>query len=44
MNGLYKTSFAGQSPYADLLKVIGGKQLKKSKKVFDSSKVTDNFQ
>ena len=42
MNGLYKTSFAGQSPYADLLKVIGGKQLKKSKKVFDSSKVTDH--
>ncbi len=42
MNGLYKTSFAGQSPYTDLLKVIGGKQLKKSKKVFDSSKVTDH--
>lgn len=42
MNGLYKTSFSGNSPYADLLKGIGGKPLKKSKKVFDSSKVTDH--
>ena len=41
MNGLYKTQFAGQAPYADLIKTIGGKPLKKSKKVFDSSKVTD---
>lgn len=42
LNGLYKTSFAGVSPYADLVKAIGGKPLKKSKKVFDSSKVTDH--
>ena len=42
MNGLYKTQFAGQAPYADLIKTIGGKPLKKSKKVFDSSKVTDH--
>lgn len=42
MNGLYKTQFAGQAPYADLIKAIGGKPLKKSKKVFDSSKVTDH--
>ena len=42
MNGLYKTQFGGQAPYADLIKTIGGKPLKKSKKVFDSSKVTDH--
>lgn len=42
MNGLYKTQFAGQAPYADLIKTIGGKPLKKRKKVFDSSKVTDH--
>lgn len=42
MNGLYKTQFAGQAPYAELIKPIGGKPLKKSKKVFDSSKVTDH--
>ena len=42
MNGLYKTQFGGQAPYADLIKAIGGKPLKKSKKVFDSSKVTDH--
>ena len=42
MNGLYKTQFGGQAPYAELIKPIGGKPLKKSKKVFDSSKVTDH--
>ena len=42
MNGLYKTQFGGQAPYADLIKPIGGKPLKKSRKVFDSSKVTDH--
>ncbi|MBQ7420998.1 MAG: DNA topoisomerase III, partial [Prevotella sp.] len=42
MNGLYKTVFAGQSPYAGLVKPLGGKPLKKSKKVFDTSKVTDH--
>lgn len=42
MNGLYKTQFGGQAPYAELIKSIGGKPLKKSKKVFDSSKVTDH--
>ena len=42
MNGLYKTQFGGQAPYADLIKAIGGKPLKKSKKIFDSSKVTDH--
>lgn len=42
MNGLYKTQLGGQAPYADLIKPIGGKPLKKSKKVFDSSKVTDH--
>lgn len=42
MNGLYKTSFAAVAPYADLVKPLSGKALKKSKKVFDSSKVTDH--
>lgn len=42
LNGLYKTQFSGTAPYADLVKAIGGKPLKKSKKVFDSSKVTDH--
>jgi len=48
MNGLYQVRFAGvngdlQSPYADLIRPLGGgKPLKKSKKVFDSSKVTDH--
>ena len=42
MNGLYQTRFAGQAPYAELVKPLGGKPLPKSKKVFDSSKVTDH--
>lgn len=42
LNGLFKTSFANQAPYAALIKPLGGKALKKSKKVFDSSKVTDH--
>ena len=42
MNGLYQTKFAGVAPYAEIIKTIGGKPLKKSKRVFDSSKVTDH--
>ena len=42
MNGLFKTSMAGSRPYADIVKVLGGKPLKKSNKVFDTSKVTDH--
>ena len=42
MNGLFQVKFAGQAPYAELVKAIGGKPLLKSKKVFDSSKVTDH--
>ena len=42
LNGLYQTKFAGVAPYAELIKPIGGKALKKSKRVFDSSKVTDH--
>ena len=42
MNGLYQTLFAGQAPYAELVKPLGGKALPKSKKVFDTSKVTDH--
>jgi len=42
LNGLYQTKFAGQAPYAPLIKPIGGRPLKKSKRVFDTSKVTDH--
>jgi DNA topoisomerase-3 len=42
LNGLYQTKFAGIAPYAELIKPIGGKPLKKTKRVFDSSKVTDH--
>ena len=42
MNGLFQAKFAGQSPYAELVRPLGGKPLLKSKRVFDSSKVTDH--
>ena len=42
MNGLFQLKVAGQAPYADLIRPLGGKPLPKSKKVFDSSKVTDH--
>ena len=42
LNGVYKTTFGGMAPYAELVKPLGGKKLPKSKKVFDSSKVTDH--
>ena len=42
MNGLYQAQFGGVAPYAELIRPIGGKPLKKSKRVFDTSKVTDH--
>ncbi len=42
LNGLYQTKFNGVAPYAELIKPIGGKPLKKTKRVFDTSKVTDH--
>lgn len=42
MNGIFQTKYAGQAPYAELVRPLGGKPLPKSKKVFDSSKVTDH--
>ena len=42
MNGLFQVKHAGTAPYADLVRPLGGKPLTKSKKVFDSSKVTDH--
>ena len=42
MNGLFQTSFSGNKPYSELIRPLGGKALKKSKKVFDTSKVTDH--
>ncbi len=42
MNGLFQTKFAGVAPYAELVRPLGGKALPKTKRVFDSSKVTDH--
>lgn len=42
MNGLFRISVAAQKPYAALIAPLGGKPLSKSKKVFDTSKVTDH--
>lgn len=42
LNGLFQTRFGSIAPYADLIRPIGGKPLKKSKRVFDTSKVTDH--
>ena len=42
MNGLFQVKFNGIAPYAELIKPLGGKPLTKTKKVFDSSKVTDH--
>ncbi|MBO6125543.1 MAG: DNA topoisomerase 3 [Bacteroidaceae bacterium] len=42
MNGLFLTKNAGVQPYAEIVKALGGKPLKKSKKIFDNSKVTDH--
>jgi len=42
MNGLFQITWSGVKPYAGLVRPLGGKKLPKSKKVFDSSKVTDH--
>lgn len=43
LNGLFQVRFGGQTPYAELVKALAtGQPLQKSKKVFDSSKVTDH--
>lgn len=42
LNGLFQARFHSQAAYADLIRPIGGKKLPKSKKVFDTSKVTDH--
>ena len=42
MNGLFQVAFAGKKPYEEIVKALGGKPLSKSKRVFDSSKVTDH--
>ena len=42
LNGLYQTKFYGKAVYAEYIKPIGGKPLKKTKRVFDTSKVTDH--
>ena len=42
MNSLFQATFAAKKPYANLVKSLGGKPLLKSKRVFDSYKVTDH--
>lgn len=42
LNGVFKVNVGGVAPYADLIRPIGGKPLRKSTKVFDNSKVTDH--
>ena len=42
MNGIFQTKFAGVASYTNLIKTLGGKPLLKSKRVFDTSKVTDH--
>ena len=42
MNGLYQVKVADIAPYADLVRPLGGKPLPKTKRVFDTSKVTDH--
>lgn len=42
LNGVYQSVIDGQQVYAQLVKPLGGKSLPKSKKVFDTSKVTDH--
>ena len=42
MNGLFQTKMGGVQVYAELVRPLGGKPLPKSKRVFDTSKVTDH--
>ena len=42
LNGVFKYKVNGVAPYAELIRSIGGKPLRKDKKVFDNSKVTDH--
>lgn len=42
LNGVFQVNVAGRAPYAELVKPLGGKKLRKSKRVFDTSKVTDH--
>ena len=42
MNGLFLVKYSGTPAYAELVRPLGGKALPKSKRVFDTSKVTDH--
>lgn len=42
LNGVYQSVIDGRQVYAPLVQPLGGKPLTKSKKVFDTSKVTDH--
>ena len=42
MNGIFQTKFANIAPYKELIKALSGKDLPKTKRVFDNTKVTDH--
>lgn len=42
LNSVFKASFNGVAPYAELIRPLGGKKLPKTKRTFDTSKVTDH--
>lgn len=42
MNGIFQTKFANIAPYKELVKALSGKDLPKTKRVFDNTKVTDH--
>lgn len=42
INGIFQTKFANIAPYKELVKALSGKDLPKTKRVFDNTKVTDH--
>lgn len=42
MNGIFQTKFTNIAPYKELVKALSGKDLPKTKRVFDNTKVTDH--
>lgn len=42
MNSIFQTKFANIAPYKELVKALSGKDLPKTKRVFDNTKVTDH--
>lgn len=42
LNGVFQVKEADKTPYAELVRPLGGTKLRKSKRVFDTTKVTDH--